>query len=235
MTLHERKLSPEVTAFYRPGTSDEKVLEEVIYHSPYRLKKIGFQVTPGERWLDLGANIGAFALYCKLHGATAVCYEPDYDCFDVLMQNVPEFDLHNSAVTASREPKLRFWKGKSPTDFYRATAIVKEGSTLPPHPLGELPNTYGGFLREQYFDGVKMDIEGSEGPLLDEGLVPNCEKLCIEYHLSRDGSPENLKRRVELLERHFKVVHYTSDYKQMMEDGFRSTWRDKVIYCVGRR
>jgi hypothetical protein len=84
-----------ITAYYRPGASDERVLREVITKATYRRSSIGFDVRQGETWLDLGANIGAFALYCKLNHATAVCYEPDPDCFALLTLNVPEFERHN--------------------------------------------------------------------------------------------------------------------------------------------
>lgn len=81
-----------ITAHYRPHTSDERVLREVITKAAYRRTTLGFDVRPGEVWLDLGANIGAFALYCKTKRATAVCYEPDPDCFELLSLNVPEFE-----------------------------------------------------------------------------------------------------------------------------------------------
>lgn len=66
-----------ITIFYRPESTDYDAIQEVNVKKAYRKLREGFDVYPGERWLDLGANVGAFAIYCRLKLATAVCYEPD--------------------------------------------------------------------------------------------------------------------------------------------------------------
>src|SRR5262245_12504074 len=80
-----------VQAWYRPGTTDENALIEVLVKRAYRRPSIGFDVRAGEHWLDLGANIGAFALYCKARGASAACYEPLADNFAILLKNAEPF------------------------------------------------------------------------------------------------------------------------------------------------
>lgn len=229
-----------LTAHYRPNTSDLFVLEEVITNRIYRRKKIDFDVQPGERWLDLGANIGAFALYCKLHQATAVCYEPDPDCYALLRQNVPDFVCHPVAVTNRHEPELPFWKGKLHPNHSKATAVVSPN--LPRHPLGALQNVHAGCLLDQEFDGVKMDIEGSEGPLLDEWLLPRCNKLVMEYHSSRDKSVDNLRRRLETLKQHFEVVSYPPEYDRIIAagsntsyEGSQLTYFDRMVFAMGAK
>ena len=219
-----------ITAHYRPDASDERALREVITKATYRRTSLGFDVRRGERWLDLGANIGAFAPYCKMNRATAVCYEPDPDCFAMLSMNVPEFERHNVAITAHHEQSLPFWKGKSPLDHYRATAIPSK--TLPRHPSGVLRNQHGASLMHMTFDGVKMDIEGSEGELLDQELIPPCKKLCMEYHLSRDNSIENLDRRLRYLRRRFRHVHYVPELDRLIAAGVPAkTYFDRLIHC----
>ena len=217
---------------YRPGTSDERVLQEVTIGAIYRRSKpFHFDVEPGEHWLDLGANIGAFALYCKLRGATAECYEPDPECFEILRANVPDFECYNAVVTVSREPSMPFWKGKSETDFYRGTCYPTKG--LPRHPNGEVINYSGEFLKAKTYDGVKMDIEGSEGPLLDAGYFPTCKKFCMEYHLSRDPSMENLRRRLDFLKSRFRLVHYPPEFERLMAQGGNAkTFFDRMVYCI---
>jgi FkbM family methyltransferase len=223
-----------IIAHHRPGTSDERVLREVITKATYRRSSLGFDVRRGEVWLDLGANIGAFALYCKMNRATAVCYEPDPDCFELLSMNVPEFERHNVAITAQHDESLPFWKGKSPLDCYRATAIPSQ--TLPRHSSGVLLNRHGAFLLNLKFDGVKMDIEGSEGDLLDHELIPPCKKLCLEYHLSRDNSTENLDRRLRYLRSRFRQVHYGPEFDRLIAAGVRAkTYFDRLIHCSDPR
>lgn len=223
-----------ITAHYRPDTSNERVLREVITKATYRRTTLRFDVRPGEVWLDLGANIGAFALYCKANRATAVCYEPDPDCFAMLSINVPEFERHNVAITAQYDEWLPFWKGKSPLDHYRATAVPSR--TLPRHPDGILRNQHAEFLLDRQFDGVKMDIEGSEGELLDNELIPPCRKLVLEYHLSRDNSIEHLDRRLKYLRRRFRHVHYVPELDRLIAAGVPAkTYFDRLIYCFDPR
>lgn len=193
---------------YRVGTSDESVLAEVLDKHIYRRLNIGFDVENGEYWLDLGANIGAFAVYCEMRGASVTCFEPDSSNLELLRLNAPEAEIYATAVTNQKAPKLPFKKGKSATDFSRATIL---GDNLPGHPEGELCNTYGRFLKETECDGCKMDIEGSEFGLIEDGLLPKCRKLVMEYHILRDhGSLERFTARMETLKKHFERLHYPS-------------------------
>ena len=224
-----------IIAHYRPDTSDERVLREVLFTSPYRRKRLGFEVEAGEKWLDLGANIGAFVIYCRWRGATVVeAYEPDLSCFTILRQNTTsETACYCVAVTASREPSIPFWRSKTPTDHHRATAFGMKRAQM----AGMFANFHGEFLLKRSYDGVKMDIEGSECGLLDAGYIPQCEKLVLEYHTWRDPSTENLHRRIDFLRSKFKVVHYPPEYDRMLQSGYKetTTYYDRTIYCMGRK
>ncbi len=193
---------PPIKAYFRPESSDERALKEVIDSHVYRRVRANFDVQPGEHWLDLGANIGAFALYCAQRGATAECYEPDDACFEVLEKNVGKrkgFILRKAVVTASSAKELSIFSSPKAGEFYRNTTFARHG-----YKDGRLvKNVNASGLFKRKFDGVKMDIEGSEGPLLDAGLVPNCKKLCMEYHTSIDSSIENYIKRMKLLRSKF--------------------------------
>lgn len=207
---------------YRPETSDERVIQEVIENRTYRKASIGFDVEQGEHWLDLGANIGAFALYCQSRGATAECFEPDAACYELLRKNVPSFTCHQVAITASNEETLPFhintaarW-GKQYTNYLRG--CVKPGSQKF-QLVGQIVNRHGEFLRGLEVDGCKMDIEGSEGGLIDSGFIPQCKKFVVEYHLSHDPSAENLKRRLEYLGDRFAVMKYPTWISKFLASG----------------
>jgi len=75
-----------------------------------------------------------------------------------------------------------------------------------------------------------MDIEGSEGPLLDNWFIPQCKKLVMEYHFSRDRSVPNFKHRLSLIKNHFHSIHYTSEIDSTMavnSERFEITITDK--------
>lgn len=241
---------------YRPNSTDERVLKEVIDLSGYRRKNIDFDVKPGEKWLDLGANIGAFAAYACIKGADHVdCFEPDPDCHAILVHNLAcmtgrfancSFSSQRKAVTIHKETSLPFYKGVKENDFYRNT-ICK---TRQPHPSGMLPNIHAGLVfatdskhpdpghpkfgdhgvfRE--WDGCKMDIEGSEFGLIDAGTLPKCKKLVLEYHLSRDKELKNFRRRREILKKHFDHVHYLPSLDQAYPDDRYPGMFDRLIFC----
>lgn len=227
--LEIKTFADGVPVHYRPGTSDERVLREVVEQRAYRRPKIGFDIEAGERWLDLGANIGSFAIYCRLRGASAICYEPEPECFQILQQNVPGFICHNAAVSALPGGQVPFWVGGDVLNHYRGTLMakgrVKEAGTV--------LNVCAKSLVSEDYDGVKMDIEGSEGPLIDQWLLPRCRKLCFEYHTSRDNSIENLARRLAILKEHFVHVDHVPELGRLAARGHGTgkTFHDRVIYC----
>ena len=222
------KLVEGIKVYYRPEEGDEAIFKEVVEGAAYRRSSASFDVEAGEHWLDLGANVGAFAVYCRLRKATAVCYEPEPGCFKLLKKNAPKFELHNAAVTGFKEASLDFFGSNRPTHA-RGTVSAVRGYVG----LGQVDNVYGGTLIGQPVDGIKMDIEGSEGLLIDKWLLPKCKKLVMEYHTSRDPSVENLKRRLSILQRKFKQVAYPPEYDRAIESGaeeYRSHF-DRMVYC----
>jgi FkbM family methyltransferase len=190
---------------FRKGTSDERVLTEVLEKRCYRRASVSFDVEAGEHWLDAGANIGAFALYCKARGAEPECYEPDPECFALLKRNVPEFRCISRAITADPKAKRLKWYRARAAGVYSRNSLMAARSL---EAAGEVPGFYAGRFLSRKFDGVKLDIEGAEGPILDHWLLPKCNKLVLEYHTSRDASIENMARRLNLIRRHFRHVAF---------------------------
>jgi len=222
-----------VTAHYRPGTSDERVLREVLVTSPYRRKRIGFDVERGEHWLDLGANIGAFAVYCRMRGATADCYEPDEGCFEILRQNTAGlgFRCFRTAVSTRFDEYLPFWTSKSETDHHRGTTFPMKTVPL----KGNVPNLHMRYVLDgTKYDGAKIDIEGTEGEILDAGLLPDCNKLALEYHLWRDPSMQHLRDRLAFLRTRFKTVSYPPEFDRMLASGYteNTSYYDRLVFCM---
>jgi FkbM family methyltransferase len=222
----------KIAAAYRPGTSDERVLREVLTTTPYHRRRIHFDVEKDEMWLDLGANIGAFGIYCRMRGAYVECYEPDSDCFAVLTENgqLHGFNAHRYAVTTSMNAYLPFWVSKGEGDHHRGTVLEKKKYPL----AGQVPNLHIAALPRLAYDGIKMDIEGSEAEILDAGHLPECKKLVLEYHLWRDPSMENLRRRLDFLHSKFSVVSYPPEFDRMLASPFKenTSYYDRLIFCM---
>lgn len=251
VTLRSLALRPssveKLQFYYRPGTSDDSVLHEILDTHWYRQAKMGFDVLPGEHWLDLGANIGGFALYCWLHFATCTCYEPQPDNFALLDKNfrhVPGYKLHKSAVTHHNCRTAPFYRGRSPTDFARYTTDptiypvqqIKRLGSSPATEQTEVANIWAGLScftsPKKIWDGVKVDIEAAEHGILDAGLIPKCKKLVLEYHIRKDPSMANFRRRMAVLRKHFKTVHYAPSLdKGYPGDKYPGAF-DRMIFCM---
>jgi hypothetical protein len=120
---------------------------------------------------------------------------------------------------------VQFHGSSTPGNNYRGTveAAPARYRELPP-----VRNVYAGVLVGQKFDFVKMDIEGSEGALIDDWLLPHCSRLVMEYHTSRDPNPEHLKRRLKILKEHFERVKYPACFDTLK--GFPPRF-DQLIFC----
>lgn len=228
----------------RENTSDRRVFNEVNVKKCYRKQSIGFDVKPGEVWLDLGANFGAFAHYCHERGARAICYEAHPANFEALTANLegtPSTAIH-AAVTASRSEVVSLFESHL-KDLSRPTVLPANRFTN----AGTVPNLYWGELPKEV-DGIKMDIEGAEAAILDEHRPFFCSKLVLEYHSSRDPNVGNFRRRLSHLKRHFSVVSYPPEFDRILSSGLdrfekivmekgkprtvQYPMADRLIFCI---
>jgi len=149
----------------RPGTTDEKVIPEVLLRREY-FRHIP-AVEPGEIWLDLGANIGAFSVATASVGAIVRSYEPEPENFTMLRANIllnrlsKNVEAFNYAVGA-KEGTASLYRCRSPKNRYRHTLI--------PRPIWDSINVPVRNFWDQLdgVTGVKMDIEGSELEIFDK-------------------------------------------------------------------
>jgi FkbM family methyltransferase len=227
--LFERQIDGATTKFwYRPGTSDEGVMKENLVTRIYRNSQKKIDVLPDQMWLDLGANIGAFALYCWLHRCYVCCYEPVNSCYAILERNIEGMigsKCYHTAVTVSTDPMLTFYGAKSGSDYQRGTI----------HPtrqvIGELRNRHISSISPKKYDGVKMDIEGSEFGILDAKLLPPCDTLLMEYHITKDKSMVNFRKRMKYLRTLFSLVTYPGRLDKPYPDDTYPGWFDRMVRC----
>ena len=71
-----------------PGTQLVYLFKEIFYRDAYGLRRQ--PLDPGGTVIDIGANIGVFALYAMLYGQAArvIAFEPSPQTFDLLCRNV---------------------------------------------------------------------------------------------------------------------------------------------------
>lgn len=135
--------------------------------------------------LDIGANVGAFALWATMRwpNASIFCYEPSKENFEFLSKNIrgiPNIHINNFAVGNSEHTKL--FKGKNncgESSFFQIgeQAVASEQViTKSPEVLPKNANI------------LKVDTEGCEleilNPLIKGGHLPDV--IMCEYHSEKD-------------------------------------------------
>lgn len=215
-------------------SSDEQAIQEVLVGHCYRAARINFDVQIGDRVLDVGANIGSFAMYAHLREAASIaCFEPDPENFKILKKNCPYAAAINAAITSQSAEFIAFGKSPNPANNYRNTEMPPSRYIA----TEAVRNVYGAFLTGQFFDFVKLDCEGSEGSLIDNWFIPHCEKLVLEYHTSRWPLLADLKRRIGILQDHFEIVKMPSLFARAIAGdtkGFPPRF-DQLIFCMGEK
>jgi FkbM family methyltransferase len=207
--------------FYREGFSDLKTFEEVIGNKTY-LKK-GMTIDKGERWMDCGGNVGAFALLACSKGANVTVYEPDpYNCEMIqknLMLNGFRADIEQHALVHDQTKELVLFIGNN-GNVWR-NSIVKKWNNK-----GIKVKCLNFDEEAAKFDCCKMDIEGAEMLIL-ENTNKVFKKLVYEWSFDIDGS---LPRFWNIIEKHqnqysdFKDVGNTGKFKSRDYDTWQKSW-----------
>lgn len=208
--------------FYRPAFSDLKTFEEVIGRTTY-LKR-GLKIEKGERWMDCGGNVGAFALLaCKL-GATVNIYEPDpFNC-EMIERNLKLNNFSSQAKII--QAALVHNQTKETTLFIGNNNAVWRNSIVKKWNNKGLKVPCLNFDKEaQGLDNCKMDIEGAEMPIL-ENAKKVFNKLVYEWSFDIDPSLERLWAVIDKQKRNYRVeaAWSTICYTDKREVTWQKSW-----------
>ncbi len=206
--------------FVRVGTLDEYIVKE---QSQY-FKLFDLKMT--DRFLDIGANIGATAAFTADKVHKVFCYEPDVDNFKLLTINTDKLNniyRFNLALVgnddATRKLYLNIQKNKATHSF-----LVKRGRDKVTVSCRNI--NYA--IKLHKINVIKMDVEGAEYELLTSmnySSISKIDELIFEYHftiLKYDKYFELIK----LMKKRFSYVKYTLDPKK--------SWT-RLVYCSNRR
>ncbi len=163
---------------------------------------------PGYKVLDVGAYVGATALFFCSHGAQKViAAEPALDNYELAQKNIAQSPYANQIVLL--QAAVAATDGEMP--FYLDEKNPHMHALLPPadnQPHFTSTKTVSvpvwSFARLMDYTGweevdlVKLDCEGAEFPILLEteaSVLRRVRRWVIEYH----GAPEPLERRLREL------------------------------------
>jgi FkbM family methyltransferase len=144
----------------------------------------GFVPGHGDIVVDIGANIGAFAMLAASRGARVRSYEPHPDSFAHMERNTAKWrvECHRAAVTTEHADTVQLYLGPRDT---RNTLLGKDAKSareldeqveVPAIPLAEV-------LRDPV-DLLKLDVEGGEFDLLwaEPHLLRRAKRIIAEVH-----------------------------------------------------
>ncbi len=140
------------------------------------------------RVLDLGGNIGLFAVWCRDRwpGAHVVSVEPDPENLELLRRTAgggEGIDVVPACATC-RDGSIRFVAGKFCESHVAGSESLEETIEVPCVDI---------FPLAQSADVVKMDIEGSEWEILADPRLADprvASMWVIEWHVDRCSEPD---------------------------------------------
>lgn len=207
--------SKGVKALIREGTSDRFVVDEVIKGNTYRRLKI----VDSDTVLDVGMNIGMFAISALLKGATVYSFEPDPENFRLALFNVQlngfrtGFHPHESAVVGTDDQRREFSinlkrnKGAHSLVHKRGRKLITVNSENINSVLDRVQPTV-----------IKMDIEGGEYECLRAVRSFNgVREMILEFHhahLLDIKSRLKYREITRLLQTHFSHVYFRVETKK---------------------
>lgn len=216
-----------IELYVRPDTSDVKAAREVIDDNTYQRPRLGFTIDPGDRWLDAGANIGAFAaLATHLGAAYVVSVEPIEAHVDLLTANTDRDRVlvvagavtspgATDPVSINIYPPEVAWRSSS----LRSHAGTLETVTVPAYPIDALISAFD-------LDCVKLDVEGGEIDIMESWLPPpTVRKVAWEWSFDLDPSIPRLRSVIRTLEAlDFQTSAHTYVTKGRGIAARRDTW-----------
>jgi FkbM family methyltransferase len=211
--------------FVSRGPHDDEVYREVVEARCYEKPRLGFSVRRGERWLDCGANVGAFAVWAeKKMGAEVFGYEACSENTVVASENLRVNGCRSNVQTAFVSDRLG---GVSSVSFNERTPA--RSSSIAKGVQRFVKNvSLADEIEKHKPHGLKIDIEGGELPILDAGIpLDGIRAMAVEYHFRFDKDCAAARRRIAPLMSHFK--HNSVPKTIFMTDKWPA-WQDAILF-----
>lgn len=188
--------------------------------------------------LDLWWFIGESALYLARNNKKVIVFEPSKEKFKLLEKNISSHENiigFNYAVVASKDVKELVFFERNTFDFCSSSDQQKK---LDKKVKVDCKDIFS-ILEDYDFDGLKMDIEWWEYPII-QGLLDknkfNFKKWVIEFHFTG----ENRRDKVDIYNRLYKYLMisdftirlYDNYNHNILPDDHKNIWMKSNLLCL---
>jgi len=214
----------------RKGTSDFKAIKEVVIDKGYQRRD--FAPKPGETWIDIGANCGAFSVWAGAIGANVIAFEPDPENASIARTNIETnglcklVTLKEAGVTSDEtEGDAALHRNTANGNLWRNSLFKKwqGGETIK-----VVTEPIEPYWSENYC--IKLDAEGVEMPILEKYADKKVHKLVFEWSFDIDPSLarfESIINKLRSVYQHVVFAGYKSGHALWQSSWFpacRTVW-----------
>lgn len=165
---------------------DAYILKERSYDCLFKSKT---SLLPHDRWLDIGAHVGYFAVRIAPHVKFVLAVEPEPTNYRHLLENIElnwanNVDSIRAAVVGRSQETVELGLGK--TFSYTHKVGHTRGRTHITVPTANI----NGLVFEHRINKIKMDCEGMENSLLHVLDLNPIEEIILEWHFTLIPDPD---------------------------------------------
>ena len=203
LTSIQRRGGPPISA--RPEVQLWDHFNDIWYHHSYTRHT---SIPMGAVVVDIGANIGLFALYAARTAATVYAIEPSTSNFEYLVQNTSKFANISSykLAIAANDGRARLVISGSPTAYSLVSNDDSHFEVIETMCLDTFFTTLG--ISRCNF--LKLDCEGAEYEIIlnaDSRCLERIDRIVLEYH--DDITPYSHRDLLAKLDHHgFSTTKY---------------------------
>ncbi len=200
-------LGAKMRIYPQSNVCEKRVLFMPQFFDAEELKALSAHLRDGYRFVDIGANVGAYSLFVAAHAgntARVLAVEPQPHVFSKLAYNISLNPFGTikavACAVADKAGELTLFldprnEGETSMRVLRSSAAqsVKAQAV----PLADLLKSEG----FTHVDGMKIDVEGAEDLILEPFLEPEHETLWPRLLIIEDSTSKWSVNLIPLLER----------------------------------